>query len=274
MLPAATTVTPMGSTSPPALLMAEHTQRNRRAWLGTVAVLTAVQAGIGLLVGLLVALTVGGGGAAIGAGLGAGLAVAVLVTNLAPGLGERSALSRAGVRPADPERQPRLFNLTQGLCERAGLPLPRLYLVDSEAANAFAVGRDQARSALVLTSGLLELLNRVELEGVIAHELAHIKSGGARLASAAVVLQALPGPLARLLPLGASPSRLFDADTSAAYLTRYPPGLAGALAKLAAAPPTAADPGLDHLWLVAPRPDAPAATHPPVAERIASLRDL
>jgi Zn-dependent protease with chaperone function len=273
MLPAATTVTPMGSTSPPALLMAEQIQRNRRAWRGTVAVLTAVQAVIGLLVGLLVALTVGGGGAAIGAGIGAGLAVAVLVANLAPGLGERSALLRSGARPADPDRQPRLYNLTQGLCEQAGLTAPRLYLVDSDAANAFAVGRDPARSAVVVTSGLLELLNRVELEGVIAHELAHIQSGGARLGSAAVVLRALPGPLARL-PLGTAPSRLFDADTSAAYLTRYPPGLAGALAKLAAAPPTPGDPGLDHLWLVAPRPDASAAAHPPVAERIASLRDL
>jgi heat shock protein HtpX len=274
MPPAATTVPPMGSTSPPALLMAEHVQRNRRAWLGTVAVLTAVLAVIGLLVGLLVALTVGGGGAAIGAGLGAGLAVAVLVANLAPGLGERSALDRVGARPADPESQPRLFNLTQGLCEQAGLPVPRPYLVDSDAANAFAVGRGPARSAVVVTTGLLALLNRVELEGVIAHELAHIQSGGARLASAAVVLRALPGPLARLLPLGTSPSRLFDADTSAAYLTRYPPGLAAALAKLAAAPPTASDPGLDHLWLVAPGPDAAAATHPPAAERIASLRDL
>jgi heat shock protein HtpX len=274
MPPAATTVMPMGSTSPPALLMAEHIQRNRRAWLGTVALLTAVLAVIGLLVGVLVALTVGGGGAAIGVGLGAGLAVAVLVGNLVPGLGEHSALQRSGARPADPDRQARLYNLTQGLCEQAGLTAPRLYLVDSDGANAFAVGRDPARSAVVVTSGLLELLKRVELEGVVAHELAHIQSGGARLGSAALILHALPGPLARLLPLGTAPSRLFDADTSAAYLTRYPPGLAGALAKLAAAPPTLGDPGLDHLWLVAPRPDPATATHPPVAERIASLRDL
>jgi heat shock protein HtpX len=273
-MPPAAATTPMGSSSPPALLMAEHVQRNRRAWLGTVAVLTAAQALVGLLVGLLVALTVGGDGAAIGAGLGAGLAVAVLVANLAPGLGERAALERAGARPADPERHPRLFNLAEGLCQQAGLPRPRLYLVDSDAANAFAVGRDPAHSAVVVTSGVLELLNRVELEGVVAHELAHIQSGGARLASAAVILRALPGPLARLLPAGAAPGRLFDADTSAAYLTRYPLGLAAALAKLADAPPVAADSSLDHLWLVAPGPDAPAATHPPVAERIAALRDL
>jgi heat shock protein HtpX len=271
----AATVEPLAPTSPPALLIAEQSQRNRRAWLGTVALLTAVQAAVGLLIGLLVALTIGGDGTAVGAGLGAGLAVAVLVANLAPGLGERSALARSGARPADPERHPRLHNLTQGLCERAGQAVPRLYLVDSDAANAFAVGRDPAHGAIVVTRGLLELLNRVELEGVLAHELARIQSGAARLASAAVVLGGLPRPLARPLPVGARPSRVFDADTSAAYLTRYPPGLAAALGKLAAAPrPELGDPGLDPLWLVAPRPDSPAATHPPVEERISALREL
>jgi heat shock protein HtpX len=276
MGPAATAAEPMAPSSPPALLMAEQTQRNRRAWLVTAALITAALAAIGLLLGLLLALVLGG--VAVGIGLGAGLAAAVLATNLAPGLGERTALQRSGARPVDPERHPRLHNLTQGLCEQAGLPVPRLYLVDSDAANAFAVGRDPARSAIAVTGGLLELLNRVELEGVLAHELAHIKSGGARLASAAVVLGGLPGPLAalgRLRPLGVGHGRLFDADTSAAYLTRYPPGLAGALAKLAAGPPLgAAGAGLDHLWLVAPGPDGAAATHPPVADRIAALRDL
>jgi heat shock protein HtpX len=277
MAPGATAATPMASTSPPALLMAEQSQRNRRAWLGTVALITAVLAVLGLLLGLVLVLA-GAGGVAVGIGLGAGLAAAVLLTNLAPGLGERAALQRTGARPADPERHPRLHNLTQGLCAQVGLPVPRLYLVDSDAANAFAVGRDPARSAVVVTTGLLELLNRVELEGVIAHELAHIQSGGARLTSAAVVLGALPGPLAalgRVRPLGQGHGRLFDADTSAAYLTRYPPGLAGALAKLAAAPPLgSAGAGLDHLWLVAPAPDGAAATHPPVADRIDALRDL
>jgi heat shock protein HtpX len=270
---AVTTAMPMASSPPPSLLVAEQIQRNRRAWLLEVALLSAALALLGLLLGVVLALVVGGGGAAIGGGLGVGLAAAVLVANLVPGLGEQAALERAGARPSDPERHPRLHNLTAGLCERAGLPRPRLYVIDSDAGNAFAVGRDPAHSAIVVTRGLLEALNRVELEGVVAHELAQIQSRGARLASATVILGRLPG----ILRLGAQPRRLFDADQTAAYLTRYPPGLADALRKLGAtAAPLPGRPGLDHLWLVAPAPPSPGAapTHPPLSERIAALRDL
>jgi heat shock protein HtpX len=296
MIPTTSSAMPMASSLPPALLVAEQIQRNQRAWRRQVALVTAVLALLGLLLGVVLALLVGGGAAAPGIGLGAGLAAAVLLTNLVPGLGEQLALQRAGARPSDPERQPRLHNLASGLCEKAGMPEPRLYLADSAAANAFAVGRDPAHSAIVVTSGLLGALNRVELEGVIAHELAHIRSRGARLASATVVLGGLPGllrepggglraaaasllaPLAPpLLRLGAQPGRLLDADQSAAYLTRYPPGLIGALRKLGAATgPLPGRPALDHLWLVAPEPPIPGAvpTHPPLEERIAALREL
>ena len=295
MLPAATAM-PMASHLPPALLVEEQRQRNRRAWRLQVALVTGVLALAGLLLGVVLALLSGGGAAAVGGGLGVGLAAAVLLTNLAPGLGEQVALERAGARPSDPQRHPRLHNLTAGLCGQAGLPAPRLYAVDAEAANAFAVGRDPARSAIVVTRGLLEALNRVELEGVVAHELAHIDSHGARLASATVVLGGLPGLLrerggglraavasllaplsARLLLLGAPPRRLLDADQSAAYLTRYPPGLVGALRRLAPAAGTLPGrPGLDHLWLAAPEPPVPGAlpTHPPLEERLSALRDL
>ncbi|HEY2960711.1 MAG TPA: M48 family metalloprotease [Actinomycetota bacterium] len=295
MIPAATAM-PMASHLPPALLVAEQQQRNRRAWLLQVVLVTGVLALAGLLLGVVLALLAGGGAAAVGVGLGAGLAAAVLFTNLVPGLGEQVALARAGARPSDPGRHPRLHNLTAGLCEQAGLPVPRLYVVDVDAANAFAVGRDPARSAVVVTRGLLEALNRVELEGVVAHELAHVDSHGARLASATVVLGGLPGLLrerggglrpaaaallaplaARLLRLGAPPRRLLDADQSAAYLTRYPPGLIGALRKVtAAAGPLPGRPGLDHLWLVAPEPPLPGAlpTHPPLEERLDALREM
>ena len=297
MIPATTTAMPMASSSPPALLVAEQVQRNRRAWLLQVLLVTTVLALLGLLLGVLLALLTGAWTAWPGIGLGVGLAAAVLLTNLVPGLGEQLALQRVAASPSDPERQPRLHNLAEGLCEKAGLPVPSLYLVDSAAANAFAVGRDPAHSAIVVTSGLLDVLNRVELEGVVAHELAHVRSRGARLASATVVLGGLPGllrerdgggaraaaaallaPLApTLLRLGAQPRRLLDADQSAAYLTRYPPGLASALRKLAATGgPLPGRPGLDHLWLVAPEPPTPGAapTHPPLEERLAALRDL
>jgi heat shock protein HtpX len=270
---AVTSAMPMASSLPPSLLVAEQIQRNRRAWLLVVALVTAALGLVGLLLGVVLALVAGGGGAAVGGGLGVGLAAAVLVANLVPGLGEQAALERAGARPSDPERHPRLHNLTEGLCGQAGLPVPRLYVVDSPAANAFAVGRDPAHGAVVVTRGLLEALNRVELEGVVAHELVQIQSRGARLASATVILGRLPG----MLRLGAQPRRLLDADETAAYLTRYPPGLAGALRKLAgAAAPLPGRPGLDHLWLVAPQPPSPGAapTHPPLEERIAALREL
>ena len=296
MIPVTTTAMPMASSSPPALLVAEQIQRNRRTWLRQVALVTTALALLGLLLGVVLALLAGGGAAAAGIGLGAGLAAAVLLTNLLPGLGEQLALQRVAASPSDPERQPRLHNLASGLCDKAGLPVPRLYLVDTATANAFAVGRDPAHSAVVVTSGLLEVLNRVELEGVIAHELAHIRSRGARLASATVVLGGLPGLLRErggglraaaaallaplsppLLRLGAQPRRLLEADQSAAYLTRYPPGLAGALRKLGAtAGPLPGRPGLDHLWLVAPEPPIPGAvpTHPPLEERVATLGEL
>jgi heat shock protein HtpX len=295
MVPVAAAM-PMASHLPPAVLVAEQQQRNRRAWRLEVVLVTGALALLGLLLGVVVALLAGGGAAAVGGGLGAGLAAAVLLTNLVPGLGEQVALQRAGARPSDPERQPRLHNLTAGLCGQAGLPAPRLYEVDADAANAFAVGRDPARSAIVVTSGLLEVLNRVELEGVVAHELAHVHSGGARLASATVILGGLPGLLrerggglraaaasllaplsAQLLRLGAQPRRLLDADQSATYLTRYPPGLISALRKLAAAAgQLPGRPGLDHLWLAAPEPPVPGAppTHPPLEERLTALREL
>jgi heat shock protein HtpX len=183
----------------------------------------------------------------------------VLVVGFAPGVGERAALRDAGAQPADPGRWPRYHNLVQGLCRDAGLPVPRLYVTGSDAANAFSVGRDPERSALVVTRGLLTALNRVELEGVLAHELNHIWSWGARLAT-------LPG----LLRLLAPPRREFDADEGAARLTRYPPGLASALRKLAEGGPPPEAPGLRHLWIMAPGD----ATHPPVADRIAALREL
>jgi heat shock protein HtpX len=143
--------------------------------------------------------------------------------------------------------------------------MPRLYVVDSEAANAFSVGRDPGQAALVVTRGLLTGLNRVELEGVLAHELNHVWSWGARLTTLGVALGRVPG----LLRLVAPPRREFDADEAGARLTRYPPGLVSALRKLAAGEPPPPWPRLGHLWIVAPDP-----THPPVAARIAALQEL
>ncbi len=271
---------------------------NQRAGLAVAAAVVVGPVLLGVLAGLLLP---SGWGWALAAAL---LAVAVVAVAAAPSLGERLALTAARASPADPATYPRYHNLVEGLCEAAGLPMPRLYVVDSDAANAFSVGPNPSRAAIVVTRGLLTTLNRVELEGVLAHELSHVRSSAVRLRTAAVVLGGLPGlawerrwrgggalyglaavllsPLAPLLAL-AAPGRLeFEADEAGAYLTRYPPGLASALAKLqtSAGPLEAGSVGLRHLWVAPPGPngDAPSwerfAAVPPLDQRIAALRDL
>lgn len=96
------------------------------------------------------------------------------------------AVSRA--KPADPEVYRRLYNLVEGLCISSGLPMPRIYIVDDPAPNAFATGRNPEHAAIAVTTGLLEKLNRVELEGVLAHELSHIKNYDILVSTLAVTL--------------------------------------------------------------------------------------
>lgn len=89
---------------------------------------------------------------------------------------DRIALAASRAKPADGPEYRRYHNLVEGLCIAAGLSKPRLYVVDDPAPNAFATGRNPSHAALAVTTGLLEMMNRVELEGVIAHELSHIKN--------------------------------------------------------------------------------------------------
>ncbi len=96
------------------------------------------------------------------------------------------AVSRA--KPADAEQYQRLHNLVEGLCIASGLPKPRIYIVDDPAPNAFATGRDPKHAAIAVTTGLLEKLNRVELEGVVAHELSHIRNYDILVSTLAVTL--------------------------------------------------------------------------------------
>ena len=96
------------------------------------------------------------------------------------------AVSRA--QPADPQQYQRLYNLVEGLCIAGGLPKPRIYIVDDPAPNAFATGRDPRHAAIAVTTGLLEKMNRVELEGVLAHELSHIRNYDILVSTLAVTL--------------------------------------------------------------------------------------
>jgi len=143
---------------------------------GFVVVLTLVGAAFGLLigsgtVGTIVALVFSGSMAFLSYWKADAIALAV---------------SRA--RPADPQEYQRLHNLVEGLCIAGGLPKPRIYVVDDPAPNAFATGRDPKHAAIAVTSGLLEKLNRVELEGVLAHELSHIRNYDILVSTLAVTL--------------------------------------------------------------------------------------
>ncbi len=182
------------------------------------------------------------------------------------------ALAMAKAHPADPAQYARLHNLVEGLCIASGLPKPRLYVVDDPAPNAFATGRDPQHAAVAVTTGLLERMNRVELEGVIAHELSHVKNydilvmtlavtmvgmvamladigmrmmwfgggrrnrdsngGGAIVAIVAIVFMIVAPIAARALQAAVGRKRESLADVSAVEMTRYPPGLISALEKL------------------------------------------
>jgi len=98
------------------------------------------------------------------------------------------ALRMSRARPADPVEYARLHNLVEGLCIAAGLPKPRVYVIDDPAPNAFATGRDPRHAAIAVTTGLLEKMNRVELEGVLAHELSHVKNYDILVSTLAVTM--------------------------------------------------------------------------------------
>lgn len=101
---------------------------------------------------------------------------------------ESIALAVSRAHPADPETYQRLHNLVEGLCIAGGLPKPRVYVIEDAAPNAFATGRNPQHAAIAVTTGLLEKMNRVELEGVIAHELSHIRNYDILVSTLAVTL--------------------------------------------------------------------------------------
>lgn len=134
-------------------------------------------------------------GAAFGLLIGNGIIGTVIALVVSAGIAFASywkadaiALRVSRAQPADPETYKRLHNLVEGLCIASGLPKPRIYIVDDPAPNAFATGRDPRHAAIAVTSGLLDKLDRVELEGVLAHELSHIRNYDILVSTLAVTL--------------------------------------------------------------------------------------
>ena len=116
------------------------------------------------------------------------LVVAIAMSAVSYWKSDSVALRMSRARPADPVEYARLHNIIEGLCIAAGLPKPRVYIVDDVAPNAFATGRDPKHAAIAVTTGLLEKLDRVELEGVVAHELSHIRNYDILVSTLAVTM--------------------------------------------------------------------------------------
>jgi heat shock protein HtpX len=108
----------------------------------------------------------------VGMAIAAGIAVVMSVGSYFAG--DRIVLASARAKEVSPEEEPRLHNIVEGLAIAAGVPKPRVYIVPEQAPNAFATGRDPQHSSVAVTQGLLQIMNRVELEGVIGHELSHV----------------------------------------------------------------------------------------------------
>ncbi len=237
--------------------------------------------------------------------------------------GDRMILGMSGAKPVTKKDQPYLYNTIEGLAIAAGMPTPKAYVIDDSAINAFATGRDPKHASITVTSGLLKTMNRQELEGVIGHEMSHIKNYDVRLMMltvvlvgvivllgdfllrsfwygrrkddskgsqlqailliATIILAILAPIIGKLIQLAISRRREFTADANSAVLTRYPPGLASALKKIAKDP----DPLVDNanraiapLFISTPFRKSRSfvtnlfSTHPPIEERIKRLEEM
>jgi heat shock protein HtpX len=204
-------------------------------------------------------------------GMTIALVGAVLMNGVAYFFSDKIALASSGAQPISTEESPRLYAVMERLCGKANLPMPKLYLIPQPAPNAFATGRNPSHASVAVTQGLLELMNDDELEGVIAHELSHVRnydiltsSIAATLAGAIMwigrmgqwgmmlggyggrgerregggitaLLMLILAPLAAvLLQLGISRQREYQADASGANMVGQQYGLISALEKLGA----------------------------------------
>lgn len=196
-----------------------------------------------LVLGLLVGLVLVAVGLAL-VGLCAFVAVSAIGSSLVWRRGPKVLARSVGARACRESEQPRVYNLVDGLCATMGLPVPEIRVVDSPVPNAMSVGHDLRSTALVVTAGLDESLTLVQLEGVLAHELVHVKRHDPMLAAVAVFF-ALPWSVVKGSAVGArlvhrlvGPGREYGADQRAATIVRYPPGLASALESMTDHPVT------------------------------------
>jgi heat shock protein HtpX len=182
-----------------------------------------------ILVAGLSALFVGLGGLVGGTGgLVAFLLIAVLFNFLMFWFSDRIALKSSRARPVDEQEAPQLYEDVRDLTERAGLPMPRLYLIPSEQPNAFATGRSQSKAAVAVTEGLLRHLPREQVRGVLAHELAHVKNRDVLVVTIAAMIGAAISAIANFLQFSWLFGGADDEDN--------PLGIVGSIAAILIAP--------------------------------------
>lgn len=231
--------------------------------------------------------------------------------------GSKLALAMNGAHEIQKKDNPRLWRIVENLAITEGMPMPKVYVIDDPAPNAFATGRKPTSAVVAATTGLLEIMDDKELEGVMAHELGHVKNYDIRVSMVAFALVAvvsiiadimlrmawfrdddndssssslffvvgiigaiLAPIIATLIQLSISRRREYLADATGALTTRYPEGLASALAKIGHYGSTLKrqNASTAHLFFANPLKGKGLAnlfsTHPPVEERIAKLNEM
>jgi len=229
---------------------------------------------------------------------------------------DKIAIRMTGSRPISEQEAPGLYSIVRNLSARAGLPMPRVYISPSPQPNAFATGRNPENAVVAVTEGLMRLLSQDEIEGVLAHEIAHIKNRDILVGSVAAMIAGAISAIANIaqwglifgrsddddnplgivgtllaiivMPLAAmlvqmaiSRSREYGADADGAKIAGRPDGLINALLKLergAQAIPMDVNPAAAHMFIVNPLSGQMLAslfsTHPPIADRVARLRNM
>jgi len=263
---------------------------------------------LGFMTGLflLVGELIGGG-----QGLVVGFLFAVVTNFVSYFWSDKIVLRSYGAQEVGADH--RLYRIVAHLAQRAGLPMPRVYIIPEASPNAFATGRNPQHAAVAATEGILQILDDNELAGVLAHELAHVKHRDILISSvaatmagaiimiarfamfwggsrddrdggnpiAAIAMMILAPIAATLIQAAISRSREFDADAGGASITGNPLGLASALRKIESASkvvPLDANPATAHMFIIKPFSVSGLlglfSTHPPTEARIAALTEL
>ena len=264
-----------------------------------------------LLLGLLTVVLILLGGAIAGrTGLIIALFFSVILNFVSYFFSSSIIISMYGAKPITTQRSPELYNIVHELTTNARIPMPKLYYMDSPSPNAFATGRNPDNAAVVVTTGLLNILNTKEVRGVIAHELAHIKNRDILISCVAsmiagtittianfsfffgsdnnrgfistLIFMILAPFAALLIQMAISRGREYIADETGAKISHDPNSLADALEKLSSearrVPLLQASQTTSHMFIVKPLNKNTFAnlfsTHPPINERIRRLRNM